>query len=359
MSKYKVGDRVRYQIKNTGHDELHGLICTIVYVDDSAIPYTIVPDKPIEGGVTDKRIPHHNQYKDSCWFATEENLQPLEKQQTGKLANFEPYKFKKHKGEETMENNKVWSPEEDEKLLQLKAAKKTSKEIAYELGRTEAAVNFRYCQLRKTIAPAADVERRPFRLTDEEMTVPNDVAEEHAIRPNTSEEGELNPLESEMKTIITELTAEKTTLQDYVKELEDNLESAKTDLGKAEVRVAELEGQLKDAVTENYALKETRDGLAKTVESQKAELLDADAALEKTETELDICLQKSRELRELADEQEAVIKELRARLEGAVAATDEDKDREIAILRAEYGRLNNMVISLVEKYLLAPNAEGQ
>ena len=56
MSKYKIGDRVIYHPIRNGNEDLEGWTGTVVYVDNTKVPYTIRLDHPYIDGLTDARF---------------------------------------------------------------------------------------------------------------------------------------------------------------------------------------------------------------------------------------------------------------------------------------------------------------
>lgn len=75
--KYKVGDRVRYLVKDIGNIDLHGWIGTVVGIDnDHVAPYTVRFDDDLCTLVTDERYWKPGQPTHRDYWCREENLVP-------------------------------------------------------------------------------------------------------------------------------------------------------------------------------------------------------------------------------------------------------------------------------------------
>ena len=75
--KYKVGDRVRYMVKDIGNIDLHGWIGTVVGIDnDSVAPYTVRFEDDLCTLLTDERFWQPGQPTHRDYFCREENLVP-------------------------------------------------------------------------------------------------------------------------------------------------------------------------------------------------------------------------------------------------------------------------------------------
>lgn len=75
--KYKVGDRVRYMVKDIGNIDLHGWIGTVVGIDnDHVAPYTVRFEDDLCTLLTDERFWQPGQPTHRDYFCREENLVP-------------------------------------------------------------------------------------------------------------------------------------------------------------------------------------------------------------------------------------------------------------------------------------------
>ena len=73
--KYKVGDRVRYMVKDIGNIDLHGWIGTVVGIDnDRVAPYTVRFDDDLCTLLTDERFWQPGQPTHRDYWCREENL---------------------------------------------------------------------------------------------------------------------------------------------------------------------------------------------------------------------------------------------------------------------------------------------
>ena len=76
--KYKVGDRVRYMVKDIGNIDLHGWIGTVVGIDnDSVAPYTVRFEDDLCTLLTDERFWQPGQPTHRDYWCREENLLPV------------------------------------------------------------------------------------------------------------------------------------------------------------------------------------------------------------------------------------------------------------------------------------------
>lgn len=78
--KFKVGDRVRYIIKDVGNVDLQGWEGVVMGIDDTAAPYTVRFDHDLCTLVTDERFWKPGQPRNRDFWCKEENLELADEQ---------------------------------------------------------------------------------------------------------------------------------------------------------------------------------------------------------------------------------------------------------------------------------------
>ena len=75
--RFAVGDRVVYHPNVYGNADIDGWVGTIIYIDDTAIPYTVRFDVAWCGGMSEERVAAKDSTSMRCWYCREENLEAV------------------------------------------------------------------------------------------------------------------------------------------------------------------------------------------------------------------------------------------------------------------------------------------
>lgn len=240
--KFKVGDRVIYEVKQLGNAELNGRCGTVVMVDNTGCPYTVKFDKPYGFSVYDERVP--KQYRDRLWWCKQENLSLADDENTeSEILTMEVFK---------------WDDQKVERLKELIRAGRSMSEMCAVFGITKKQLSGKVYYLRL-----------------QDPTLPGGYKNGAG---KSEEKPQLGELEQQMSEVITELKTENDNLQGDIKALTDKiseLEASNAELMQRNVklgqRVFELESELKDTaeayrVTEAAWDAERRDMRATEIE---------------------------------------------------------------------------------------------
>jgi hypothetical protein len=75
--RFAVGDRVVYHPNTYGNADIDGWVGTIIYIDHTAIPYTVRFDVAWCGGMSEERVAARDSTSMRCWYCREENLEAV------------------------------------------------------------------------------------------------------------------------------------------------------------------------------------------------------------------------------------------------------------------------------------------
>ena len=309
--RFAVGDRVVYHPNVYGNADIDGWIGTIIYIDHTAIPYTVRFDVAWCGGMSEERVASKDSNSMRCWYCREENLEAV--------GDGREVKKKDARAEPCAEGDDMskcrWTPGLEAALLRLKGEKKSNAEIAYEMGISISQVKNRLIYIKQR-------EQR------QALTPPtNGVSEDEAT-------GELGELESVMAETIRELTAER-----------DNLAE----------RLAVYEHDYGDLLQKNENCLSKIAELSQMVEQMRGEVADTQEALSCTEIQLDEARREAAAHLAKVGEQIKVISGLEKRvseLEGELEGANEDvitMQETIALRNADIDDLTERLERAAEK----------
>lgn len=303
---FSIGDRVVYHPLRYGNVDIDGREGTVIYIDGTECPYTVLFDEPFAGGLGESRshLPT-DKTLGRCYFAKAENLSKATRRTDINL---------KKESETDMDRIK-WTPELEEQLLSLKAQKKTNAEIAYALGTSISVVKNRLIYIKTRSKPK----------------------EKGSSTTQQPQKGELNDLEQVLSETVRELTAERDRLadalrvyeKDYAELLQKN-EACISQVAESMTQCEQLRGELKDmqealARTEEQLDEERAAALAhldkvteqvKTISALESRVFNAESDLLGKDMEIG-------KLKDKLDGRDAEIDELTGRLERAAGKAGE------------------------------------
>lgn len=329
--KFKVGDRVVYHPVCYGNDDLDGWTGTIVYVDNTRLPYTMRLDDAYGGGMTDKRFSTTEDNINRCWFCREENLERI------------PKNAKKKEEEDNNDMSTYdWNAEKEEKLAEFVRAGRTHAEMRAYFGITEKQLTNRLYMMRKKDPTLPGGHKKSHEeQTDEQDAADNQTGEQDAADNQT---GELNDLEQVMSETISELKQENDNLKGTIQNLESSLCKANEENTKQKDEICSLTEQVANLKAE---LHDTAVSL-KTTESQLDEANDmlrrALAELKKTKDRLQKTEEYMGEQSSLIENHVETIQNLNLQRNKYAAKID--------ALEEELHKSNSIVLRLVEKHIL-------
>lgn len=320
--KYKVGDRVRYMVKDIGNIDLHGWIGTVVGIDnDSVAPYTVRFEDDLCTLLTDERFWQPGQPTHRDYFCREENLVlAVEGVDTTEQSIKEPEKKRR---KPMKKRTSIYDVPDD-----VRQRIRTMVEEGMSVGKIAEVMDIEYGKMKNMLArfrkhdPSFPRSTHSWGENHPEDTQPVDHVEDVESAPQDATD--YKALYEEARALIEKLEHECAGLQMSLLASETRFEELKADYAKCK---EDNENALEFMARQSDELSERRT----IIEKMDREIADLNAALEKADKACDEYRQIIEALQKAIDNRQEVL-----------VALKEDKQS-----------MTDMVVGLVRKFVLS------
>lgn len=284
--RFAVGDRVVYHPNVYGNADIDGWVGTIIYIDHTAIPYTVRFDVAWCGGMSEERVAAKDSNSMRCWYCREENLSLLA----------DASHSVKKKESETADMSRIkWTESMDLRVREMATAGKSASEIAAVLYIKKEQVYSRLAYLKQKGYVIGGLDGRTMPRMEKDAPAPM----ENIAGPA----GQLNDLEAAMAETIRELTSERDNLAERLAVYEHDYGDAVEEIERMRALLAEKA--------------EEAERLSEAVEDREAEVARVEIQLDEARREAAAHLAKVGEQIKVISSMEKRVSELEGELEGA------------------------------------------